>query len=1313
MNGGFTTTVSGQTVTLTRNGSGTAEPVGAQTCTIANISNPSTTGSTGTYTIQITDAVDTVLDQDTLVAADTITGAGTLTGTNIQPENQVAQTLSQYTLTFTSVNTLTAGGRIAATFPSGYDISAASSPTCSSMDGGFSLSTSSQTVTILRDGTGTNQAAAAESCSIRGIRSPVSGTTTSYALATQDALGNPTDAATVLGDPYFTAPSLTSTNVQPATLISGSSSIATVSFTTVTSTPIGAKIRVTFPGGFSTSNITAAACATIAGTETFTTTTNAVTITTVATASEAPGAESCTVSLITNPAVSGSTGTYAIEVLDESPSGNTVSSDMSVAADTITAATLLSTDVIPENLVGSSTQMHIVQFTTVNPIPPDGKIYVTYPSGFSVASTTAASCTGFDGSVSVATSGTAQVILTRSGGTTSTAGAATECTLSNVRNRSTAGSSGAYNVTTTNAGDAAIDWSAVAADTYVVPAALSTTNVQPTSLVQLVTSDTDIQYTTAQNIPTNGSLRITFGAGFDLSNVTGGSCVGFDGSLSMATSGQTVILTRSGGTTVGTGAKTCRILGARNPSATGSTGAYAIELRDASGFTHALAASVTADTITAPGTLTSADIQPSSLVTGATTTGIASFGFTNGWPHDAKLAIALPSGFQTAPASASCSGFTGGVSVSASGTNTFVIARDGSSTGTASGVASCSFSQIKNPIASGSTGSYGVVLYDRNDVTIASGSASADTLSAADISSANIEMETLLAGATSTANIAFTTTNVIPANGKIAVIFPAGFSLGGVSSSSVTCNNLSGSFLASVAGQTVTAARSGGATSTESFTANCSIANVRAPLTAGSAGSYTIRTLTSADTIIDQNASVATDTFSTTGTLTSADISPASFSTNGTSVHTIELSHTLGIPSDGLIRITYPSGFNLTAANSPTCSTMDGSFSLAVAGNVATITRSGGTAQAAASETCRISGIQNPSSAGSGGTYQVQILLANGSLIEEDPAVPADQFSVPLTGGGAVGGSSGGSGGGGGGGGGTFSPLTQTISEPATEAIAVRLRNLPIEVHRLIKLADDQNPKTQEDSAVYYVGADGLRHAFPNSNVFFSWYCGFDGVTVVPSSVLSSIGLGTNITYRPGTRMVKFTTDPKTYLVTKGGILRHISGEDVARRLYGEGWQKKIDDISDAFYANYQFGPDLKAADTSPDTLLQSVTHPSDSLRIAGYSGATGPTAPATCARPEPQPAAAPRFPRPSSIPTGFAFTATLKKDSAPSTEIRHLQSILAALGQSIYPEQRVTGIFGPATEVAVKRYQASQNIPETGTVDTATRAKLNTLIRP
>ena len=119
--------------------------------------------------------------------------------------------------------------------------------------------------------------------------------------------------------------------------------------------------------------------------------------------------------------------------------------------------------------------------------------------------------------------------------------------------------------------------------------------------------------------------------------------------------------------------------------------------------------------------------------------------------------------------------------------------------------------------------------------------------------------------------------------------------------------------------------------------------------------------------------------------------------------------------------------------------------------------------------------------------------------------------------------------------------------------------------------------KTSGSSTVYYCGADGKRYVFPSSGVYFSWYENFSGVITITTEELSSLPLGGNVTYRPGSRMVKIQTDPKTYAVDVGGVLRWVSSAEIAESMYGNNWNTQIDDISPAFFINYTLGEPITA----------------------------------------------------------------------------------------------------------------------------------------
>jgi len=128
----------------------------------------------------------------------------------------------------------------------------------------------------------------------------------------------------------------------------------------------------------------------------------------------------------------------------------------------------------------------------------------------------------------------------------------------------------------------------------------------------------------------------------------------------------------------------------------------------------------------------------------------------------------------------------------------------------------------------------------------------------------------------------------------------------------------------------------------------------------------------------------------------------------------------------------------------------------------------------------------------------------------------------------------------------------------------------------LIKLPDDQDPNTQIDSTVYYYALDGQRYVFSNEKCFFTWYMDYSELQIVNAVTLAEIPLGGNITYKPGVKLIKFPSDPKVYAVARGGTLRWVMTDQLARLLYGNDWYvNDLDDVSEAFYQNYVIGEDI------------------------------------------------------------------------------------------------------------------------------------------
>ncbi len=164
-----------------------------------------------------------------------------------------------------------------------------------------------------------------------------------------------------------------------------------------------------------------------------------------------------------------------------------------------------------------------------------------------------------------------------------------------------------------------------------------------------------------------------------------------------------------------------------------------------------------------------------------------------------------------------------------------------------------------------------------------------------------------------------------------------------------------------------------------------------------------------------------------------------------------------------------------------------------------------------------------------------------------------------------------------------------------------------VDAHDLIKTAClDDTGVSDPCHAVYYFDASGKRHAFTNERNFNTWYDDYNDLVTVTSDAMSDFTLGSNVTYKPGVKMVKFPSVPVVYAVSQGGVLRAISSESVATSLYGSTWNQQIDDISEAFYGNYEMGENIdSASEYDPDEEERSVSTIDDDLSGSTTTGSS------------------------------------------------------------------------------------------------------------
>lgn len=179
--------------------------------------------------------------------------------------------------------------------------------------------------------------------------------------------------------------------------------------------------------------------------------------------------------------------------------------------------------------------------------------------------------------------------------------------------------------------------------------------------------------------------------------------------------------------------------------------------------------------------------------------------------------------------------------------------------------------------------------------------------------------------------------------------------------------------------------------------------NVNVVLAAGSVTANYVATGTNAITdflVYDTSLSANTSTDSTVditnttiGALSATNVEPAVLTASTSTTATISFTSATSIPNLGKIAVTFPAGYDVSGANGATASSLsglNGTWTASVAGQVVTLTQTGGSSSAAGAKSLVLSGIITPSSLGATGTYTITTKIAAGNNIETNAAVASD-----------------------------------------------------------------------------------------------------------------------------------------------------------------------------------------------------------------------------------------------------------------------------------------------------------------------------------
>jgi len=128
----------------------------------------------------------------------------------------------------------------------------------------------------------------------------------------------------------------------------------------------------------------------------------------------------------------------------------------------------------------------------------------------------------------------------------------------------------------------------------------------------------------------------------------------------------------------------------------------------------------------------------------------------------------------------------------------------------------------------------------------------------------------------------------------------------------------------------------------------------------------------------------------------------------------------------------------------------------------------------------------------------------------------------------------------------------------------------------LIKLPDDVDSSTQEDTTVYFVSSNGTRHPFTHSRIYFTWYVNFNNIHIATAEALSVLPLGRPVPFKAGTRLLKFESDPKVYAFTATRQIRWLINESIAEAVYGSAWSTLVEEFPVSERAQYTEGASVE-----------------------------------------------------------------------------------------------------------------------------------------
>ncbi|MFH0763877.1 MAG: hypothetical protein V1927_02595 [Candidatus Omnitrophota bacterium] len=570
--------------------------------------------------------------------------------------------------------------------------------------------------------------------------------------------------------------------------------------------------------------------------------------------------------------------------------------------------------------------------------------------------------------------------------------------VSNIKNPTVTGSTGTYDVQTQNASDAPIDEGTAPAHT-VTTGALSNVYVISGSGEYPAGDNSQnyiIGFTTANPVPINGHVKVTFDSDYDLS---GAAYVAYPTSTvrgNIASKTGSVLLINLDETSVITAptAVAIYISGITNPGAIGATSVYFVDTEDTSANGYAdIDAGIAPPNIISLGTLWTPSLTPASLKAGAVTSYTITFTTTSAVPVNGDVEVVFDSGYDLSGVlmddDVELDENPEGAKINGVDNSTKTLSINVKTEISADSTPSLVVSGIKNPTISGETGTFTITTENASDVDMDQGTADGVNITAGELTDASVTAESYLANTQTTYTIAFTAANAVPSGGRVRITFDGDYTITAAardsSSSHTGAVTTSGNDVIFTLTQQIT---------TASPDVLLVISGITNPATNQTTDDYVITTEynDSPDyTDIDSGTVTGNDI---SGRLVSPAVTATSYAAGATPTYTIVFTTMGEIPNGGSIETTFDADYDISGATFDARSNITGSITSKSNTDHILKIQTSQIVNAASPVSLVITGIKNPTYVQAVDTFMIRTKNVAGGIVDSGTASLAQAITT-------------------------------------------------------------------------------------------------------------------------------------------------------------------------------------------------------------------------------------------------------------------------------------------------------------------------------